>query len=160
MDAKQLKPETQERIKQGLAKYRGNPVPVYTPETFAKLLFACEKIDAIKTTYMQSCPVGFLEARDAAREAIIAAYPEPPAAPKQVVLPRQDEFKRYRWADGSAVWPSSSNRGKWLAKWADGTPLRGLNERTGEEGKSFFDSAQEAAEAIAAGGEGPAAATV
>jgi len=56
-----------------------------------------------------------------------------------------------RYADGCRIWPSTAIKGKWMACWADRTPLRGDNDET-----SYFASAEEAAAALAEGGEGPA----
>lgn len=54
--------------------------------------------------------------------------------------------------DGSSVQPSLYVRGKWLAWWADRTPLRGDNDE-----RSYFHSADEAVAALIEGGEGPQA---
>lgn len=55
-----------------------------------------------------------------------------------------------RYPDGSAIYRSLSGR-KWVAHWADRTPLRGDNDE-----RSYFDTPEEAAAALIAGGEGPA----
>jgi len=62
----------------------------------------------------------------------------------------------YRFPDGSRVYPSIRRPGKWLACWADGTLLRSEDKCGVGETKSYFDSAEQAAQALAAGGEGPA----
>lgn len=74
-----------------------------------------------------------------------------------VFLPEPDAGGTYRWKDGSAVWRSANVRGKWRAKWSDGTPLRGCDELSESERDWYFDSPYGAAMALAAGGEGPAA---
>jgi hypothetical protein len=58
----------------------------------------------------------------------------------------------YRYPDGCAIWPSHNVRGRWLAKWANGATLTGDNDET-----YYFKSVEEAAQALAEGGEGPAA---
>lgn len=78
-------------------------------------------------------------------------------APKAIVLPIPSEHGVYRWPDGCAIWPAHNAPGKFLAQWADRTPLRGCSETTGMEERSFFASPMEAAIALAAGGEGPGA---
>lgn len=57
-----------------------------------------------------------------------------------------------RFPDGAMVGESSRLRGRWLAWWADGTPLRSDNDET-----SFFKSEDEAIAALIDGGEGPGA---
>jgi hypothetical protein len=57
----------------------------------------------------------------------------------------------YRYPDGSAIWLANQVEEKWCAHWADRTPLRGDNGTL-----SYFDSPLAAAEALMAGGEGPA----
>jgi hypothetical protein len=70
----------------------------------------------------------------------------------EVKLPAPDVRRVY--PDGAKIWRCQSPlEKKWKACWADGTPLRGDNDEV-----SFFDSAEEAAAALAEGGEGPAAA--
>lgn len=54
-----------------------------------------------------------------------------------------------RFTDGSAAYSSSNVAGKFVAHWDDRTPLRGDNDE-----RSYFDSVDEAAAAIQAGGEG------
>lgn len=88
---------------------------------------------------------------------------------KTFILPQPDMRGRYRFGDGcivahphtitlnfrtmrGTVDPQSVfNSEKWIACWADGTPLRGDNDEI-----SYFDTAQEAATALSLGGEGPA----
>lgn len=62
--------------------------------------------------------------------------------------------KSYLWRDGAVICPSGV-RGTWKAYWADRTPLRGEDPQTGEEVDWFFKSAEEAAQALFDGGEGP-----
>jgi hypothetical protein len=58
----------------------------------------------------------------------------------------------YRWPDGCLVWSADNVMPtRWLASWADGTPLRDGEGRT-----SYFRTVRAAALALTRGGEGPA----
>jgi hypothetical protein len=61
----------------------------------------------------------------------------------------------YRYPDGCQIWKSWLRSGKWVAFWADKTPLTGVDPNSGRETKWYFDTAEEAAQALAEGDEGP-----
>lgn len=63
-------------------------------------------------------------------------------------------FPAYRYADGSAIYRYEGCPG-WRAHWADRTPLRGEDPRTGQEVDWYFKTAAQAAVALLEGGEGP-----
>jgi carbon storage regulator len=68
------------------------------------------------------------------------------------LLPLRDKYGRYGFADRSMIWPSVDSPRKWRAHWADRTPLSSDNDET-----SYVDTPEDAARALAAGGEGPGA---
>lgn len=65
------------------------------------------------------------------------------------LLPNPDHRGIYRYPDGCAIWPSGV-RDTFKACWADGSLLTGVNDQT-----YYFGSAEEAAQELANGGEGP-----
>lgn len=60
-----------------------------------------------------------------------------------------------RFADGSCVAPCRKVPGRWVAWWADKTPLRGCSETTGLEVDWLFHSREEAIKSLQEAGEGP-----
>lgn len=61
----------------------------------------------------------------------------------------------YEWPDGARIWPMYQDKqGRWRGAWANGVMMRGDDQ--GGESISVFDTAVDAAKALAAGGEGPA----
>lgn len=76
-------------------------------------------------------------------------------------LPEPDERGAFRYADGSGF-QFNSRVGKWVGWWApeggrSSVPLRGYDENNpSHETTSFFLTAEEVAQAIADGGDGPA----
>lgn len=69
----------------------------------------------------------------------------------------------YKFPDGSAIWPiACTSRSRWYAKWAPcprephGAMLRGVDPQNGTREINWpFSSPEEAAQALAEGGEGP-----
>lgn len=64
-----------------------------------------------------------------------------------------DENGNYRYPDGSAIW--RTERGKWIAKWADGTMMQGCDEETGMECVWHFESPEDALVPLRDNEEGP-----
>lgn len=65
-----------------------------------------------------------------------------------------------RYPDGSQILRHTDEKhprfGKFMGKWADQTPLMGCDDDPCRESVSYFETAEEVAECLRQGGEGPA----
>jgi hypothetical protein len=73
------------------------------------------------------------------------------------LLPPLERARLYRFPDGCRIVQTNFGKSKWVAYWADNTPLMGEHEPDlSKESISYFDTPEEPARIMLEAGEGPA----